>query len=64
LFACFRLSDPVSQSKMRRYVQAPAFFNRTRTTYDVVLIDGRLRNACAYAIVPYLHAGSIVAWRG
>ena len=49
---------------MRRYVQAPAFFNRTRTTYDVVLIDGRLRNACAYAIVPYLHAGSIVAWRG
>lgn len=45
---------------MRRYVQGPAHFNRT--TYDVVLIDGRLRNACAYAIVPYLHADSVVAW--
>jgi hypothetical protein len=31
-------------------------------TYDVVLIDGRFRNACAYAIVPYLRPDSIVAW--
>jgi len=54
------ISAATFQEHMRLYVQAPAHFNRT--TYDVVLIDGRHRNACAYSILPYLHAGSIVAW--
>lgn len=46
--------------RMRGYVQAPAKFGES--TYDVVLIDGRLRVACAYAIISYLHAASVVAW--
>ena len=45
---------------MRGYVLGPKYF--PPTTYDVVLIDGRHRNACAYAIVPYLRSDSVVAW--
>ena len=55
-----KVGYPAFYGKMRKYVQAPARFEENK--YDVVLIDGRHRIACAYAIVPYLHAGSIVAW--
>jgi hypothetical protein len=48
------------RDSMRHYVQGPRFF--APETYDVVLIDGRQRNACAWSIVPYLRADSIVAW--
>ena len=51
---------PAFHAAMRRYTQAPARFGVT--AYDVVLIDGRFRNACAFAILPYLHQGSVVAW--
>ena len=50
---------PAFHAAMRRYTQAPARFGVT--AYDVVLIDGRFRNACAFAILPYLHQGSVVA---
>ena len=43
---------------MRPYIQAPAQF--TEVTYDVVLIDGRYRTACAWAVLPYLKETSVV----
>ena len=55
--------DPgVFADAMRPYVQAPGRFGAEHVAYDVVLIDGRMRNACAHAIVPYLHADSVVGW--
>ena len=45
---------------MRPYIQAPAQF--TEATYDVVLIDGRYRTACAWAVLPYLKETSVVLW--
>ena len=59
-----RARDFAFAENMRAYVQAPGrdqFANRTRT-YDVVLIDGRARAACAHAVVPYLSADSVVLW--
>lgn len=49
---------------MRRYVQAPGRDQFTENThyYDVVLIDGRLRSACAYSVLPYLRENSVILW--
>ena len=46
---------PGFHDAMRTYVQAPGRFGVA--AYDVVLIDGRFRNACAFAILPYLPGG-------
>ena len=46
------VSDEAFADIMRPYIQAPAQF--TEATYDVVLIDGRYRTACAWAVLPYL----------
>ena len=51
---------PGFHDAMRTYVQAPGRFGVA--AYDVVLIDGRFRNACAFAILPYLSRGSVVFW--
>jgi hypothetical protein len=59
-----RAFDDAFAEAMRAYVQAPGRdqFTRRTTYYDVALIDGRLRNACAHAILPYLRNTSIVLW--
>ena len=51
---------PGFHDAMRTYVQAPGRFGVA--AYDVVLIDGRFRNACAFAILPYLRQDSVVFW--
>ena len=45
---------------MRPYIQAPSQF--TEATYDVVLIDGRFRTACAWSVLSYLKETSVVLW--
>ena len=54
------VSDEAFADIMRPYIQAPAQF--TEATYDVVLIDGRYRTACAWAVLPYLMETSVVLW--
>ena len=59
-----RTVDAAFMENMRAYVQAPGrdqFANRTRY-YDVVLLDGRARSACAHAIIPYLKPESVILW--
>ena len=52
--------DDAFEDDMRPYVRAPGTFGVD--AFDVVLIDGRYRNACAYAVIPFLRDDSIVAW--
>ena len=53
-------SDEDFADIMRPYIQAPSQF--TEATYDVVLIDGRYRTACAWSVLPYLKETSVVLW--
>lgn len=59
-----RRANAAFAEAMRAYAQAPGrdrFANRARS-YDVILIDGRARSACAHAVVPYLRPESVVLW--
>lgn len=57
-------ADALFAENMRPYVQAPGkdFFANVTTYYDVVLLDGRMRSACAYAAVPFLRSDSVILW--
>ena len=57
-------TDYAFAENMRAYVQAPGRdqFTSKTTYYDVVLIDGRFRSACAYAVLPFLKENSVVLW--
>ena len=55
-----KTSPDAFSEAMRPYMQGPGRF--APTSYDVVLIDGRLRAGCAWSALPYLTRDSVVLW--
>jgi hypothetical protein len=57
-------ADLIFAEHMRAYVQAPGKdqFANVTSYYDVVLLDGRMRSACAWSAVPFLKPDSVVLW--
>ena len=55
-----KTSPDAFSEAMRPYVQGPGRFSPT--SYDVVLIDGRLRTGCAWSALPYLTRDSVILW--
>ena len=55
-----KTSPDAFSEAMRPYTQGPGRF--APASYDVVLIDGRLRAGCAWSALPYLTRDSVVLW--